>query len=255
MVILAIFLKALISVEIGRYAVATGRSLLDGMTRLPGPRNWGVWVIVVPQFLVTVTTTAGMAGAAGSAVVLLFPGDFRLWAILLLVAAAALVVFGEYRGVELLSVYVLSHRGARGDRCAAVPGPGSGGIGLVPLPERQPYRCSVAGIHDVRAAGLIWYSYWLNARGYGAAYHSGQGRPAIRDAEKYDMADRGRLKGWIRLMAVSTYVASFLVLVLLIALLILGAELLMPRGLVPAGPEVTSVLSRLLSAIWGPPRG
>jgi hypothetical protein len=45
----------------------------------------------------------------------------------------------------------------------------------------------------------------------------------------------------------------FLVLALLIALLILGAELLMPRGLLPAGPEVTSVLSRLLSDIWGPP--
>jgi len=258
MVIIAIFLKALISVEIGRYAVATGRSLLDGMTRLPGPRNWGVWAIIMPQFLVTVTTTAGMAGAAGSAVVLLFPGDFRLWAILFLVAAAALVLFGEYRGVELLSVFMSLSLIVALVVTAGLLFPGMGAVapGIIPglpanvnLTELLPWL----GFMMSGAAGLIWYSYWLNARGYGAARHSGQTRPALRDAGKFDRADRDRLKGWIRLMAVTTYVASFLVLVLLIALLILGAELLMPRGLIPAGPEVTSVLSRLLSDIWGPP--
>jgi hypothetical protein len=103
------------------------------------------------------------------------------------------------------------------------------------------------------AAGMIWYSYWLNARGYGAAGRQAREGRGPGEAGTLDKADQDRLKEWIRLMAASTYIASFLVLALLIALLILGAELLMPRGLIPAGPEVTSVLSRLLSSIWGPP--
>jgi Mn2+/Fe2+ NRAMP family transporter len=46
--ILAIFLKGLIAREIGRYAVVTEGSLLYGIKNLPGPENWGVWLIVLP---------------------------------------------------------------------------------------------------------------------------------------------------------------------------------------------------------------
>lgn len=72
--ILAIFLKALLAREIGRYAVVTGGSLLQGIGNLSGPGNWGVWLIVLPQILVAVTTVTGMAGAASSAVILALPG-------------------------------------------------------------------------------------------------------------------------------------------------------------------------------------
>ncbi len=49
MVAAAIFLKALIAHEIGRYAVVTGKSFLQGAARLPGPRNWGVLLIILPS--------------------------------------------------------------------------------------------------------------------------------------------------------------------------------------------------------------
>lgn len=51
MVAVAIFLKALIAHEIGRYAVVTGRSFLRGASGLPGPKNWGVLLIILPQFV------------------------------------------------------------------------------------------------------------------------------------------------------------------------------------------------------------
>src|ERR1044072_2927642 len=52
--LIAILLKWSINREIGRYAVCTGHSLLTGYQTLPGPRNWAVWLIVVPQLIVAV---------------------------------------------------------------------------------------------------------------------------------------------------------------------------------------------------------
>jgi hypothetical protein len=97
------------------------------------------------------------------------------------------------------------------------------------------------------AAGLVWYSYWLNERGYGAA-----GGAEIKNFGLMSEGDKGRLRQWIRVMAVGTAIASVLVFILLIALMVLGAELLGPEKLLPEGARVTAVLSRLLGAVWGP---
>ncbi|MDW5561953.1 MAG: hypothetical protein SA339_01910 [Methanomassiliicoccus sp.] len=108
------------------------------------------------------------------------------------------------------------------------------------------------------AAGLIWFSYWLSARGFGAALgeHEGrEGTPNGMTADKYAPLNEHEVseaKRWIRLMTTSTVVSSALILVLLISLLVLGTELLRPEGLVPEGDAVTDVLSRLLGAVWGP---
>lgn len=255
MLIAAIFLKAVIAREIGRYAVVTGTSFLEGMTRLPGPRNWGVWAIVLPQLVVAAATVAGMAGATGSAIILLFPGDFRLWGILFLAIAAALVLLGRYRAVEWASI-VLSAAiilAVVFTASLVFPGPGPVIAGLVPaLPEHADFTELLPWLGFIMsgAAGLMWYSYWINARGYG---FPAAGGPV--DASRTGPENRDRLKGWIGMMTRTTAVAAALVLILLIALLVLGSELLRPQGLLPEGPEVTAVLSRLLSDIWGAPGG
>ncbi|HDR73891.1 MAG TPA: hypothetical protein ENN85_08295 [Methanoculleus sp.] len=87
---------------------------------------------------------------------------------------------------------------------------------------------------------------------------AGTDTTAIEEAELPDLSHLdstqvGHLRDWIRIMTVSTTIASTIVLVLLVALLILGAELLRPQGLLPEGPEVTAVLSVLLGDVWGPP--
>jgi hypothetical protein len=45
-------LKAFINHEIGRFAVCTGAGILYGFKHLPGPRNWALWIILLPQLLV-----------------------------------------------------------------------------------------------------------------------------------------------------------------------------------------------------------
>ncbi|WP_292518669.1 Nramp family divalent metal transporter [Methanoculleus sp.] len=265
--ILAIFLKTVLSIEIGRYAVVTGGSLLQGIKNLPGPANWGIWVIVIPQFLVAAATITGMAGSASSAIILVLPGSFTAWAAIVLLVSLALVFFGRYQGVERASIVMaLAIIIALVTTAGFVfPGIVPLAAGLVPtLPPDVVFAELLPWLGFVMsgAAGLIWYSYWLTARGYGAAYYTvhrqGGEERVIEEEDLPDITHLSRgekeeMRGWLRLMAISTTIAAAIVLLLLIALLILGTELLRPEGLLPEGPEVTAVLSVLLGEVWGPP--
>jgi Mn2+/Fe2+ NRAMP family transporter len=256
--ILAIFLKGLIAREIGRYAVVTGGSLLHGIKNLPGPKNWGVWLIILPQLFVAVTTIAGMAGATGTALILIFPGSFVFWGITALIVSVILVAFGKYKAVEWTSMVMTVIITIALIIATGLIFPGVAIIieGLLPqlppdaeLSELLPWL----GFMMSGAAGLIWYSYWLSARGYGAAKHTDPDNPEPVDFSKLNAEDRQNLTKWVTVMTWSTTAAVTLVLIILIALMILGSQLLRPEGLVPEGPEVTRVLSLLLGGVWGEP--
>ncbi|MEO7436429.1 MAG: Nramp family divalent metal transporter [Candidatus Binatia bacterium] len=65
----AVVLKWFINREVGRFTVCTGATVLEGFRHLPGPRNWAVGLILVPQLVVAVATIAGLAGAAATALI------------------------------------------------------------------------------------------------------------------------------------------------------------------------------------------
>lgn len=279
--VLAIFLKTLLAREIGRYAVVTGSSLLEGIKTLPGPENWGIWLIILPQFIVAVATIVGMSGAASSAIILALPGGFQFWAIIFLLISITLVFFGKYRGVELISIVMALVITIALVTAAILIFPGINilAAGLIPsLPPNVNFSELLPWIGFMMsgAAGLIWYSFWLVTRGYGAAYYRFREAEetkviksmeseltaderkfeVIEETEPLDISnitteEKKQLKGWINIMTFSTTVAASIVLILLIALMILGAQLLRPAGLVPEGPAVTAVLSELLGGIWG----
>lgn len=91
------------------------------------------------------------------------------------------------------------------------------------------------------AAGMMWYSYWLEAKGYGAS--GGGAGPGEQDVS--------RLKGWLAQMTLDNTVAVVGTLAITFAFLILGTELLRPEGLVPEENEIADVLGRLLGDVWG----
>src|SRR5687767_11597787 len=97
--LVAVALKWIINREVGRYAVCTGESILAGFARLPGGRAI-VWAILAPQILVAVAAIAGMAGSAATAVILVLPGDVRVWMLVALGASTTLVFLGAYRSIE-----------------------------------------------------------------------------------------------------------------------------------------------------------
>jgi Mn2+/Fe2+ NRAMP family transporter len=251
----AVALKWFINREIGRYAVCTGATVLDGFATLPGPVNWAVWIIVVPQLVVAAVSIAGFASASATALVTAAGGPLWSWTIASLAVSATLVVWGRYRKVERAAQLfaVLLTIAAVSAAVAVSPGLAEMGRGLTPrippdtdLGEVLPWL----GYMLSGAAGMMWYSYWLTAKGYGVAGRASGTReePPLRAADDGEVA---RIRGWLSQMTLDTTVAVVGALVVTIAFLILGTELLRPRGLLPQEAEMAAILGTLLRGVWG----
>ena len=120
--------------EAGRFAVLTGRTLLDGFRTLPGPRNWALWVVFVPQLLAAVVGVGGLSALVGSALAGVLPGSLLPWALAMLATSTVLVVSGGYSTVSRVALVLAL--GLVGVAVAAatqvLPDPGTFGSGLVP---------------------------------------------------------------------------------------------------------------------------
>lgn len=96
--------------------------------------------------------------------------------------------------------------------------------------------------------GIIWFAYWAAARGF-AGGHSragndeGTGRP---DAEQ-----QRRIRDWFRELSITAAVGVTTGTLVITAFLVLGAELLGPRDIVPSGTAVAEDLTKLLGTVWG----
>jgi Mn2+/Fe2+ NRAMP family transporter len=245
----AVILKWIINREIGRYAVCSGRSLLAGFSQLRGGR-WAVWGILVPQLLVAVAAIAGMAGSAATALILVLPWDLRAWMLVALGASTALVFFGAYSTIERVATFIGVALAVSAVAAAAAAGPSIPELtaGLVPsFPDDTDFGEVLPwlGFMLSGAAGLIWYSYWVPAKGYGVG--------ASHDARvELTGEDEDRLRGWLRQMTFDNSVAVVGTVLVAGAFLVLGAELLRPNGLVPEERRVASTLGRLLGDVFGP---
>ena len=170
-----------------------------------------------------------------------------------IVTAVALVLWGRYRGVERIATLIALSIGIGAVAAALSTGPDAGDVvsGLAPgtpddldLAEILPWL----GFASAGAAGLVWYSYWVRAKGLGAA--GGSADEPI-DPVELDAEDRGRLRGWLRQMTLDTCVAVGGTFVVMISFMILGAELLRPEGIVPDEADVAADLTNLFEGVWG----
>ncbi len=169
----AVILKWFINREVGRFTVCTGATILEGFKQLPGPKNWAVWLILVPQFAVAISTVAGMAGAAATALILVTGGTVQLWTVIIILVTAAIVFLGQYNVVEKFSSFVGIARTLAVVTAAIFVFPNVRELasGLLPqIPQDVQYQEILPwlGFMLAGAAGMMWYSYWVDARGYGA---------------------------------------------------------------------------------------
>uniref|UniRef100_A0A0C1NM83 Manganese transporter n=2 Tax=Tolypothrix TaxID=111782 RepID=A0A0C1NM83_9CYAN len=250
----AVILKWFINREVGRFSVCTGATILEGFKQIPGPKNWAVWLILVPQVFVAISTVAGLSGAAATALILMTGGTVQMWTVIIIIVTAAIVLLGQYNVVEKISSYVGIARTIAVVIAAIFVFPNIGELakGLVPqIPNKVQYQEILPwlGFMLAGAAGLMWYSYWVEAKGYGAAGIKGQ--EAI-DPKQLSQEQRKKLRGWISLMTFSNTLAVVGALLAALSFLILGGELLRPEGLVPKENQVAETLGSLLGNLWGP---
>jgi Mn2+/Fe2+ NRAMP family transporter len=250
----AVILKWFINREVGRFSVCTGATILEGFKELPGPKNWAVWLILLPQVVVAISTVAGLAGAAATALILMTGGNVQMWTVIIIIVTAAIVLLGQYSVVEKISSYVGIARTLAVVVAAIFVFPNIRQLatGLLPqIPNDVQYQEILPwlGFMLAGAAGLMWYSYWVDAKGYGASGVKGQ--EAI-DPKQISQEQIKRLHGWLSLMTFSNTLAVVGALLAALSFLILGGELLRPEGLVPKENQVAETLGRLLGNIWGP---
>lgn len=254
----AVILKWFINREIGRYAVCTGSSVIDGFAALPGPRNLALWIILVPQLFVAVISIAGLAGGAATALILFLPGSPAVWMIVSVLLATTLVLWGKYKGIEKASV-ILASALALASIVAAISLSPSLTEMVKGLKPTIPQNIDLAeilpwlGFMMSGAAGLMWYSYWIPAKGYAMKKDDEKNnQKEHRDPKKLSADDKHNLKGWIRQMSLDTTTAVVGTIIIAISFLILGTELLRPEGIVPEENKVAATLGRLLGDLWGP---
>lgn len=92
----AVILKWFINREVGRFTVCSGATILEGFKQIPGPKNWAIWIILLPQFVVAISTVAGLAGAAATALILATGGTVQLWTVVIILVTASIVLLGQY---------------------------------------------------------------------------------------------------------------------------------------------------------------
>jgi Mn2+/Fe2+ NRAMP family transporter len=248
----AVVLKWFINREVGRYTVCTGKTVLFGFHTLPGPKNWAIWIILIPQLVVAASTIAGMSGAAADALQLIFGGSITVITVAIISVTGVIVLLGKYSIVERIASIcgILLSLSVMVAAISIMPDGKKIIEGLIPqLPNEVKHEELLPwlGFMLAGAAGLMWYSNWVQARGYGAANDQADGF----NLAKASVEDTHTLKKWISQMTISNTLAVVGALLIAIAFLILGTELLLPKGLVPSEDQMSEVLGELLGNIWG----
>jgi Mn2+/Fe2+ NRAMP family transporter len=75
LVLLGCLVKVFVQVELGRYSVIQGRTTMDGLNEVPGPRarvNWILWYWLV-MFVVSLFQLGGIVGGVGQALAIAIP--------------------------------------------------------------------------------------------------------------------------------------------------------------------------------------
>jgi hypothetical protein len=102
------------------------------------------------------------------------------------------------------------------------------------------------------AAGMMWFSYWVAARGYGGEVIEMEN---VSEAREQEFPLRGppesHLRPWLVIMSTTAVIGVVGATLINLSFLTLGAELLRPLGVIPEGLRVAEDLARLLGEIWG----
>jgi manganese transport protein len=269
LIVLSCVIKVFVQVELGRYAIAHGKTTLAAFDSLPGPRagvSWLCWLWLI-MMLTTQAQIAAMEGTVGQAAHMAFPGASRavadaagrvveswgpylsshqeyFWAGVTTMAAIVLLLSGGYRRLERIttilvaavtlftvaSVLVLQWTSFRIHLTDI-----ESGFELAVPAAAVALAFSAFGITGVGASELFAYPYWCIEKGY--ARYAG--------VRTDDPAWAHRARGWVRVMQLDAWISMVVFTVATVAFYFLGAAVLHPQHLDPQGPEMIPTLSRM----------
>jgi len=268
-VVLGIFLKYWIGMCGARYTVCTGEGMIDMFNRIPGPRHWVVWIVLVAQFISATISIGSIASAAGVFVNSLIPispyfGGWFVTIFSLLVVWSG--IFNLLKMVMSFFVFIIIV-GVLYVAITVFPGFStvlkSFLINVPSVPEwaylhagasQNPWKeiLPLLGWGAGGFASQVWYTYWVLGAGYGAAKDRGYGEPA--DLDKLRSITRSsaeKIKGWCRVVYTDATIAMFIGNMVTVGFLMAGAGVLGPQQLAPKGEQVATTLAHIFSSKWG----
>ena len=271
-------IKVFVQIELGRYAISSGKPTLGALNELPGPRlgaHWLVWWWLI-ILLATVSQLGAMAGGVGQAMHMAFPrvspalADWTAaiapamaekiyarpdypWAALTALCAVLLLLSGGYRRIERVTTCMIAAVTAITILCVlALPSSGYP-IRLSDLKEGftlDLFSLSTAaiaaafatfGITGVGATELYAYPYWCLEKGYA--------RYAGRNNSSDEWTRRAR--GWIRVMHLDAWVSMVVFTVATVCFYCLGATILHRQDLHPKGNDMIATLAEMYVPMFG----
>jgi manganese transport protein len=276
LILFSCVIKVFVQVELGRYAISSGKPTLGALKeiRVLGiSGTWLLWWWLVMLFC-TVFQIGAMTGTIGQAMNLVFPqfangcveiarsisvdaADYFQerrefpWSITVCLITVALIYGGSYRRIEWLttvivvSVTLITVLAAMSLYATDYPVRWEAvkeGFKFQIPSDGIPFAFAVFGITGVGATELFYYPYWCLEKGY-ARY--------VGYADGSAEWER-RAKGWIRVLYLDAWISMVVFTVSTVAFYVMGAAVLHPQNLVPEGTELIDTLSKMYVAPFGP---
>ena len=268
-IIVGIFLKYWIGMSGARYTVCTGEGMIDMFARMPGPKNWAVWLVLVAQFGSATIAIGSLASAGGVFINSLFPISpyFGGWFVTIFAFASAWS--GGFNVIKYIMSFfvVIIIIGVLYVAISVFPPMEEFLKGLLfTIPKVPEWALAVDGINENPwreilpllgwAAGgfasQVWYTYWVMGAGYGATAGRGYGKPADENAlATMSSAVAKKIKGWCHVVYYDATFAMVLGIFITVSFLIAGAGVLGANKLAPEGPDVAVTLSKIFSKDFG----
>ena len=268
-IVWGIFLKYWIGMSGARYTVCTGEGMIDMFDRIPGPRHWVVWIVLIAQFASATISIGSIASAAGVFVNKLVPispyfggwfvaifslivvwsGVFNLLKIVMSFFVLIIVLGVLYVAVNVLPSHSVFLQGML-FQIPEVPEWAISSYGLSENPWRE--ILPLLGWGAGGFASQVWYSYWVMGAGYGAAAGRGYGQAAdLSMLRRLTHASAEKIKGWCRVVYTDATIALIIGTAVTLSFLIAGAGVLRSNQMAPEGAEVAITLSTIFSSNWG----
>lgn len=251
-IIFGCLLKVFVQIELGRYAITRGRSTLEALNTLPGPRarvSWVLWLWLA-MYICLVPQVAGMLGGTATAFRLAGSSiSVGVLAVAIGASCALLLVVGRYSLVERASmllvgaftVCTLVAVGALQQTDFAVTGANLAEGFSFRLPPDLMTAFGAFGIIGVGASELIYYPYWCIEKGYARKLGPDDGTEAWQT----------RAKGWLRVMRIDAWVSFAIYTTCTLAFYLLGAAILHAKGMTVENSKMIETLSFMYREVFG----
>lgn len=251
-IILGCAIKVFLQVELGRYTLSSGKTTLEALNVVPGPKlvvSWLVWLWLL-MFVATFFQLSGMvgglaqvAGLAGSSL-----SDTSL-AVLVTGSCAVLLYLGRYSFIERFSTSMIAiftiftifavfslywtDYGITAENLQQ-------GLGFR-LPNQFIVAFAAFGVIGVGASELIYYPYWCLEKGYASYVGPNDGSEAWIK----------RAQGWMTVLKWDAFVSLIIYTGATVAFYLLGAAVLNGKGLEVSNENLMVNLSELYRTSFG----